>query len=125
MRGNEQGDILIKSATGARRRIRALRFSARNKRAKERVEKKHRNVGPERAGGLPESKKEREQKSERERERAYEKPWQLAKSPGSAPGENYSRYEFTVGAGGCRVKEERRRGRVGGLVQRIVVESPG
>lgn len=30
----------------------------------------------------------------------YEISWPLAKVPGSAsPGENYSRYEFTVGAG--------------------------
>jgi len=62
----------------------------------------------------------RERKTEREREsertsgrragRGYGKPWQLAKSLGSAPGENYSRYEFTVGAGLRRAKEEWRNG---------------
>lgn len=31
--------------------------------------------------------------------RVYEKSWPLARSPALRPGENYSRYEFTVGAG--------------------------
>lgn len=61
--------------------------------------------------------------------RGYGKPWQLAKSLGSAPGENYSRYEFTVGAGLRRAKEERRNGgngmRVEGAARWIAVESSG
>lgn len=52
MHGNEQGDILIKSVKGARRRIRALRSSARNKRPKQ--ARKNQKRGTKRAGGLPE-----------------------------------------------------------------------
>ena len=57
------------------------------------------------------------------RERAYEEPWQLAKSLGPVPGENYSRYEFTGGAG---LQSERStvEERWGERVQRIAVESP-
>lgn len=111
MHGNEQGDILIKSVKGARRRIRALRSSARNKRPKQ--ARKNQKRGTKRAGELP----EREWTIE-ERESAYEEPWQLAKSLGPVPGENYSRYEFTGGAGlqGERSTVEER---WGGRVQRI------
>lgn len=56
MHGNEQGDILIKSVKKregeTRRRIRALRSSARNKRPKR--AKKNQKRGTKRAGGLPE-----------------------------------------------------------------------
>jgi len=76
----------------------------------------------ERAGGLPARARAREREREREGGReggngregsgggGYGKAWQLAKSLGSAPGENYSRYEFTVGAGLRRAKEEWRNG---------------
>lgn len=50
--GNEQGDILIKSVKRVRRRIRALRSSARNKRPKQ--ARKNQKRGTKRAGGLPE-----------------------------------------------------------------------
>jgi len=66
-----------------------------------------RDAGPRELESCPgEDRRERS-------EQAYEEPWQLAKSLGFAPGENYSRYEFTVGAGlrGDRrtaLEEERR-----------------
>jgi len=59
---------------------------------------------------LPAREKDRENGWEERGGRGYGKPWQLAKSLGSAPGENYSRYEFTVGAGLRRAKEEWRNG---------------
>lgn len=51
IRGNERGDTVIKSVKGARRRMRALRSGARNKRPKE--AKKNQKRGIERAQELP------------------------------------------------------------------------
>lgn len=95
IRRNEQGDIVIKSLKGARRRIRALRSNARNKRPKQ--AKRIRNAGSKELKSCLE--KERRYGQEKRAERAYEELWRLAKSLGFALGENYSRYEFTVGAG--------------------------
>lgn len=95
IRRNEQGNIVIKSLKEARRRIRALRSSARNKRPKQ--TKRIRNAGSKELKSCLE--KERGDGREKRAKGAYEELWRLAKSLGSAPGENYSRYEFTVGAG--------------------------
>lgn len=62
---------------------------------------------------------------ERSESGAYEEPWQLAKSLGFAPGENYSRYEFTVGAGLRGRKKNGAEEKRAERVQRIAVESSG
>lgn len=95
LRRNEQGDMVIKSLKWARRRIRALRSNARNKRPKQ--AKRIRNARSKELKSCLE--KERRYGREKRAEGAYEELWRLAKSLGFAPGENYSRYEFTVGAG--------------------------